>query len=233
MDEAMSDAHLEQGRQWLSEYFDRYRTVLSDGRVWDDLLQLKALLTDTQARGKKTILAGNGGSAAIASHCAVDLTKNAGVRCINFNEADLITCFANDFGYEWWLEKALEAYADDGDLVILISSSGKSANIVNAARYAVMRGLSVVTLSGFAPDNPLKALGRLNLWVDSRAYNIIETVHQMWVLAVCDLIIGQAEYPAQRLTVATQQPGDEPPPPGRVDGEPSTRPPAIALGGRA
>ncbi len=228
-----SEMRREQGRRWLSEYFARYRTVLSDEQVWDDLLELKALLIDTHARGKKTILAGNGGSAAIASHCAVDLTKNAGIRCVNFNEADLITCFANDFGYAWWLEKALAAYADEGDLVILISSSGKSANIVNAARYAVMRGLSVVTLSGFAPDNPLKALGRLNLWVDSRAYNIIETVHQMWVLAVCDLIIGKAEYPAQRPTVATQQPGDELPPPGRVDGEPSTRPPAIALGGRA
>ena len=53
---------------------------------------------------------GNGGSAAIASHFSVDLTKNAGVRCTNYNESDLLTCFANDFGYEKWVEKAIEFY---------------------------------------------------------------------------------------------------------------------------
>ena len=82
----------------------------------------------------KIILAGNGGSAAISSHVAVDFTKAAGVRAVNFNEADLITCFANDFGYEEWLSKAIEYYALQKDLIILISSSGKSANMVSAAK---------------------------------------------------------------------------------------------------
>ena len=85
----------------------------------------------THKAGKKVIIAGNGGSAAMASHVAVDFTKAANIRAINFNEADLITCFANDYGYENWVGKALEAYADPGDLVILISSSGKSQNISN------------------------------------------------------------------------------------------------------
>ena len=55
---------------------------------------------------------------------AVDLTKASGIRAVNFNEADLITCFANDYGYEHWVEKALDFYADPKDVVILISSSG-------------------------------------------------------------------------------------------------------------
>ena len=183
-------------KSWLSVYFARYRESIFQESVYNDLIKLKELLKATQIAGKKVILAGNGGSAAIASHCAVDFTKSAGIRCINFNEADLITCFANDYGYEHWLEKALEFYADDGDLVILISSSGKSSNIVSAAKYAVSKGLKLVTFTGFAEENALKGLGQLNLWVNSRAYNVIEMTHQIWLLAVCDLIIGKAEYSA-------------------------------------
>ena len=184
--------------QWLEEYLERYREALFGADVTAQLIELKEWMTAAQARGKKAIIAGNGGSAAIASHCAVDFTKNAGIRCVNFNEADLITCFANDYGYEWWLQKALEFYADPGDLVILISSSGKSPNILNAARYAISKGLSVVTFTGFGENNPLKSLGQLNFSLKSRAYNVIEMTHQIWLLAVCDLIIGSAEYPARR-----------------------------------
>jgi len=183
---------------WLEEYLERYREALFGADVTAQLVELKEWMMAAQARGRKAIIAGNGGSAAIASHCAVDFTKNAGIRCINFNEADLITCFANDYGYEWWLQKALEFYADPGDLVILISSSGKSPNILNAARYAVSKGLSVVTFTGFGDNNPLKSLGQLNFSLKSRAYNVIEMTHQIWLLAVCDLIIGSAEYPARR-----------------------------------
>ena len=78
--------------------------------------------------------------------------------------------------------------------MILISASGKSENMLAAARYARSRGITVVTLTGFAADNPLRGLGHLNLWVDSLAYNVVEVAHQLWLLAVCDLIIGRAEY---------------------------------------
>ena len=183
---------------WLTDYLARYRETIFQDDVVAQLIELKDWLLEAQAKGKKAIFAGNGGSAAMASHCSVDFTKNAKIRCINFNEADLITCFANDYGYAWWLQKAIEHYADDGDLVVLISSSGKSPNMVNAARFSRERGLKVVTFTGFASDNPLKTLGHLNVWVDSRAYNVIEMTHHIWLLAVCDLIIGDAEYPARK-----------------------------------
>jgi D-sedoheptulose 7-phosphate isomerase len=184
-------------KKWLADYFQRYQESLFGTDIRHQLVELKDILKATHAAGRKTILVGNGGSAAIAGHCAVDFTKNAGIRCVNFNEADLITCFANDYGYERWLEKALGFYADDGDAVVLISSSGKSVNLLRAADYARTRGLKVVTFSGFRADNPLRKKGRLNFWVDSRAYNVVETTHQIWLLAVCDLIIGNAEYPAR------------------------------------
>ena len=182
-------------KQWLSNYFERYRHSLFGVDVSSQLLELRDLLTETHAKGNKTFFAGNGGSAAISSHCAVDFTKNAGIRCVNFNEADLITCFANDYGYELWLEKALGFYADEGDVAVLISSSGKSPNMVRAGRFAVDNGIELATFTGMDPDNPLKRLGQLSLWVDSRAYNVVEMTHHIWLLAVCDLIIGQAEYP--------------------------------------
>ena len=140
-------------------------------------------------KGGKVIVVGNGGSAAIASHVAVDLTKAARVRAINFNEADLITCFGNDYGYENWMAKALEFYSDAGDVAVIISSSGQSQNVVIGAKAARDLGLQVVTLSGFRADNPLRAIGDLNLWVNSESYNIVETTHQSWLLAVIDRLV--------------------------------------------
>ena len=125
----------------------------------------------------------------MASHVAVDFTKAAKIRAINFNEADLITCYANDYGYDQWVSQALESYADKDDLVILISSSGKSPNIVNGALKAKELGLKLVTLSGFDAENPLTGLGDVNLWVDSTAYNIIEMTHHVWLLSVVDFLI--------------------------------------------
>ncbi len=181
--------------QWFNSYFDLYRSSFSGDHLYKKLLDLKNRLIEVHREGKKTIIAGNGGSAAIASHCAVDLTKNAGIKVINFNEAGLITCLSNDYGYERWVSKAIEMYGDKGDLVILISSSGRSENMLNAIKVAKDIGIYVVTFTGFNEDNPLKCSGNLNFWIDSKAYNIVEMTHQIWLLAVCDAIIGKAEYP--------------------------------------
>jgi D-sedoheptulose 7-phosphate isomerase len=110
----------------------------------------------------------------------------AGVRAVCFNESDLITCYANDYGYDQWVVKALESYADAGDVAVLISSSGASPNIVQAAHRARALGLTVVTLSGFDPGNPLRTCGHQNLWCDSRSYNHVEITHQTWLLACVD-----------------------------------------------
>lgn len=155
-----------------------------------DLEKISNKILSTSENGNKVIVAGNGGSAAMASHFSVDLTKAAGVRSINFNESDLITCFANDYGYENWLVEAVRSYADKGDILVLISSSGNSANIINCAQFAVKNDIHLITLSGFSPDNYLRKLGHLNLWCDSHIYNIVELTHQTWLLGVVDFIIN-------------------------------------------
>ena len=179
-----------------TQYFANYFKTIYQNLESIDSVQLEqaaSMVWAAHKAGKKVIIAGNGGSAAMASHVAVDFTKAAGIRAINFNEADLITCFANDYGYEHWVGKAIEFYADSGDLVFLISSSGKSQNMLNGAEKAKKMGVSVITVSGFLPDNPLRKLGDLNLWANSTEYNIVEMTHHVWLLAVIDYLIETKE----------------------------------------
>ena len=178
------------------EFFKNCFSDLTERLNDADTSQLVAAADLIQGVGKsngKVIVVGNGGSAAIAGHLAVDLTKAAGVRTVNFSDPALLTCFANDYGFEHWVEKALDCFADEGDLLILVSSSGESANIVNGARRAVDMGLPILTLSGFASDNTLRSLGGINLWVDSRRYNIVENVHQIWLLSIVDYLAADKE----------------------------------------
>lgn len=185
-------------KDFLENYFREMKELISDSsKVINDLIDVKKTILLASKRGKKIIIVGNGGSSAIASHFSVDLTKNANIRCTNFNEPDLITCFSNDYGYDHWVEKAVEFYGDEGDVFIGISSSGSSKNILNGC-YAArkMNFSSVITFSGMNNDNPLRKLGNVNLWLESKAYNHIENIHQLWLLVVVDLIIGKSEYSA-------------------------------------
>ena len=183
-------------KKFIKDYLERYNKSLFENDISNQMIKMKNMLIDLKNNGKKVIIAGNGGSAAMASHASVDFTKQGGIRTVNFNESDLITCFANDYGYENWVAKAIEFYADKGDMVILISSSGSSQNMINASKTAKDLGLPVITFSGFKNDNPLKKEGELNFWVDSKAYNVIENTHLIWLLMNCDLIIAEAEYSA-------------------------------------
>jgi len=173
---------------WLKKYFDLYKASIFNNNILDDLIKIKSLWETAQSNGNKVIFAGNGGSAAMASHCSVDLTKSAGIRAINFNEADLITCLGNDYGYGKWVEKAVEFYADKGDVLVLISSSGRSPNMINAAEKAKQIDNEVITFSGFDADNPLRSLGNINLWVDSHIYNVVEMTHHIWLVMIVDMI---------------------------------------------
>ncbi len=182
-------------KNWFKKYFQLYDNLYNDSLV-NDLQELKEIFQHTNKNNNKIVLFGNGGSAAMASHVAVDLVKNASIKAITYNEYDLITCLANDYGFEHWMEKAIEYYCNDGDIVVLISSSGNSENVVNAAKKSKAMNLKVVTFTGFNSNNNLKALGDFNFWVDSKAYNVVEMTHQIWLLSVVDSIIGSAEYSA-------------------------------------
>ena len=181
--------------KFFSDYFNFMEIAMASVNH-DDLIAAAEKIQAVSQKGKKLIIAGNGGSAAMASHVSVDFTKAAGIRAINFNEADLLTCFANDYGYERVFEKAVDFYSDEGDLLILVSSSGNSVNVVNAAKRAKELNISVITFTGFKSDNPLRNLGDINFWVNSKGYNIVEMTHHIWLLAIVDYIIGDIHYSA-------------------------------------
>ena len=182
--------------KFLKEYFNNLKSLIDNEKYIDDLIKVKDILKKTHSDGKKTMIFGNGGSAAIASHFSVDLTKNARVRCTNYNESDLLTCFSNDYGYERWVEKAIEFYGDNGDSLILISAGGNSPNMLNGAKQARKQKIkNIITFTGNDKENKLSQLGDINFWVNSKAYNHIENVHQILLLSLVDLIIGKTEYP--------------------------------------
>lgn len=177
----------------MGDFFNNYFSLIdekSKSVEYKELISASELAENTNKGGGKIIIVGNGGSAAIASHVSIDFTKAAGMRATCFNESSLLTCFANDYGYENWVAKALEFYADKNDMVFLISSSGQSKNITNGAKQAKKMGLPTVTLSGFSSENELKTLGDVNLWVDSTQYNVVEIIHQTWILSIIDYLIS-------------------------------------------
>mgnify|MGYP001264417003 CR=1 FL=1 len=176
-------------KKYLQNYNKKFSEISNiDEAVQKKIIKLYKLITDTKKKKKKIIIAGNGGSAAIASHFSVDMTKNNGIRCINFNESDLLTCFSNDYGYQNWVKEALRFYADRGDLIILISSSGKSQNMINAAKFAKSKKNPLVTLTGFFGKNELSKYGSINFIVNSKSFNFIENTHQYWLLSLVDII---------------------------------------------
>ena len=155
------------------------------------IADLARLVITAAKKGNKVILVGNGGSVSIASHIATDLLKNGLVPSLAFNDASLITCVSNDLGYEHVFRKPIELIARKGDIVIAISSSGKSKNILSAAKEAKKKGCFLVTLSGFKKSNLLRKLGNINYYVPSNSYGYTEITHLTICHSLADKVIGQ------------------------------------------
>jgi D-sedoheptulose 7-phosphate isomerase len=158
---------------------------LDDGIVW-----MRRAAVETHARGNKIMFVGNGGSAGISSHLAIDYSKNGGLRATAFNDPAALTCLANDLGYEQVFAKQLELHLRPGDLLVAISSSGRSPNILNAVAVAQSGGCSVATFSGFSADNDLRTMGDINFYIQSDAYGFVEVAHLSLCHAVLDIEMG-------------------------------------------
>ena len=138
-----------------------------------------ALTRDVQQKSQHVYFIGNGASAGIAGHIAADACKNGGLRAQVFNDAPLLTATGNDVAFDQVFALPLTRFGRAGDLLISISSSGRSPNIVRALESARAIGVEVVTLSGMAPDNPSRAFGEINFYVPSARYGWIECAHQV------------------------------------------------------
>lgn len=134
---------------------------------------------------------GNGGSSAIASHMTADFMKNGGMNTYSLYDNAVTTCMGNDYGYEHIFSKPLQFLLRHNDLLVAISSSGNSANIINAIRVAEEKGASVITLTGFETDNKIKSMGDINVWVPCKKYGMVESIHNLILQQVVDEIMDR------------------------------------------
>jgi len=132
---------------------------------------------------------GNGGSASIVSHFSMDLTNNSNIKCFNYNDPALITCYANDFKFENWISRTINKYGMQNDILILVSSSGKSKNMINAIKSARIKKFNkIISFTGFNKNNFLNENSDINFWINSSDYNLIENSHQFILLMIVDMI---------------------------------------------
>jgi D-sedoheptulose 7-phosphate isomerase len=187
-------------RERIELYFRTLAGLMRDAEVTDNVGQSISLeeafdhvrdaAHDAHNAGNKLIFIGNGGSAGIASHLAIDFSKNGSLRSLAFNDSSALTCLGNDFGYESVFAKQLDFHARSGDLLMAISSSGKSPNILAGVNAARARDCRVVTFSGFHEDNDLRRTGDVNFYVRSHEYGFVEVAHLALCHAILDLDMG-------------------------------------------
>lgn len=183
----------------ISAYFNELTRALTAVRVSDGEgrpLDMKVgfewvadTARNTHTSGNKVILIGNGGSAAVASHHAIEFLKNGGIRALALNDAAALTALSNDFGYANVFSQQLKTQGVPGDMLIAISSSGQSVNILKAVEAARTNGMKVATLSGFQPDNLLRGRGDVNFYVNSNEYGFVEVAHHALIQAILDIYV--------------------------------------------
>jgi len=176
----------------LKDLIDRIVVTSKNGRIvrFDDGMAMAlSVIEERDASGGKLIFIGNGASASIASHMAVDFWKNGKIPAISFNDSSLLTCLGNDYGFEHVFEKPIRMFANEKDVLFAISSSGKSKNILFGVSAAREKDLRIITCSGFEENNPLNRKGDINFYVPSSNYGHVEALHTSICHAMVDGIV--------------------------------------------
>lgn len=181
-------------------YIDELIETLSCTEIWsgskckclnyhDGIKLLVDMFTAHKKRKSQLFFIGNGGSSAIASHMTADFMKNGGMNTYSLYDNAVTTCMGNDYGYEHIFSRPMEFLVRKGDLLVAISSSGNSSNIIHAIETARSKGAAVITFTGFEPDNKAKQMGDVNVYVPCKKYGIVESIHNMMLQQVVDLIM--------------------------------------------
>ena len=181
-------------KEFLNKYWDEYNKIILRERDDSQIISLRNAIRDTTQDNGKLYFVGNGASASLCSHAATDFTKQAKIEAHAFNDHNLITALSNDYGYENWVSKAMEYYVKPCDRIIFISVSGNSPNLVNGLKYAKKENIANASLTGSDPDNFLRKNSECSLWVNSKSYNLVESLHTTFLTLIIDLFIGKTIY---------------------------------------
>jgi D-sedoheptulose 7-phosphate isomerase len=163
-------------KQGFNKYFENYEVET----------QINSSIELIKMQTKRIFFIGNGGSNSICSHMMEDYAKIARIPTFAFSDAALITCFANDYGYDNAMAEWLKIHFTQDDLLVAISSSGESKNILNAVQQAQNENGKVITLSGFKENNMLSQLGNINFHIPINSYGIVECYHQVILHVILD-----------------------------------------------
>ena len=162
----------------------------NESYIYEDGIKLLVdIFTEKKREGAKVYFIGNGGSAAIASHMTADFMKNGGMNTVSLYDNAVTTCMGNDYGYQDIFSRPLGFLASQGDLLVAISSSGKSQNIINSIDVAKEKDMEVVTLTGFDSDNPARMSANISVYIPSHKYGIVESIHNLILQEIVDLIM--------------------------------------------
>ena len=181
----------------LNAFVQEINLALSDAqRSCDKFTQVLSEIDESS----RLFLIGNGGSFSIASHMATDFTNVNGIRCVTLSDTNMLTCFANDYGYEHAIEKYLSYHLTHRDILLTISSSGQSINMVNAQAYAKLKGVKTLSCTGFKSTNPVKTNSDVAFWVDSNNYNVVEMAHHIFLCGLCEILKDKKSGPGMDET---------------------------------
>ena len=174
--------HLNHTEIWLgtTEKYVDYDTGI--GALTEKFLEHKKKKT-------RVFFIGNGGSSAIASHMTADFMKNGGMNTYSLYDSAVMTCMGNDYGYEFVFSKPLGFLVKPGDLVVAISSSGNSPNIISGIETARQQGAVIITFTGFCPENKANQRGDMNVYVPCEKYGIVESIHNLILQQIVDEIM--------------------------------------------
>ncbi|MBD5476946.1 MAG: SIS domain-containing protein [Lachnospiraceae bacterium] len=147
------------------------------------------MFTRHKMKDSQLFFIGNGGSSAIASHMTADFMKNGGMNTYSLYDNAVTTCMGNDYGYEYIFSRPIDFLVREGDLLVAISSSGNSCNIINAIENARKKSAEVITFTGFEPRNTVKKMGDINVYVPCMKYGIVESIHNLILQQIVDTIM--------------------------------------------
>ena len=179
-------------KERLYDAIEKIQCKKNEACSYDEMLEdILSRLEDMRRQQGTLFFIGNGGSAGIAMHMTTDFLKNGHVRTHGMHDPAMLTCLGNDYGYPYVFSKQLELVASPGDMLVAISSSGKSPKILEGVRVAREKGCHILALSGFEADNPLRGMGDSSIYVPSMEYGIVESVHNIILQQIVDLLMAR------------------------------------------
>lgn len=190
---------ISEGIVLVQDYLDKIKDLLdhiaiTDGKseryeYSDGIDKIVEILKICKIQKGCLYICGNGGSAGIAQHMTADFLKNGGIRTYNMYGQSTITCISNDLTYEYVFCKQLEMLAECNDILIAISSSGESENIIRAIQEMRKVKGKVITFTGFLEENRIKRMGDINIYVPAERYGMVESIHNLILQQMVDEIV--------------------------------------------